>query len=109
MTEHRPHKDLDNRAKNSHHPTRRRERVRKGFRSAGGAQQFPSAFGSIPPHVQTRHPLMTAAHRRAETAFRITIGDQITGATALPTAARPRHPPAPPRPDLHQPISTPPT
>ena len=31
--EHRQHKGLDNRAENSHQPTRRRERIMKGFKS----------------------------------------------------------------------------
>jgi putative transposase len=45
--EHRTHKGLNNRAENSHQPTRRRERAMKGFRSAGGAQRFLSAFSGI--------------------------------------------------------------
>ncbi len=36
--EHRSHKGLNNRAENSHQPTRQRERAMKGVRSAGGAQ-----------------------------------------------------------------------
>jgi putative transposase len=38
--EHRSHKGLNNRAKNSHPPLRKRERVMQGFRSAGGLQRF---------------------------------------------------------------------
>jgi putative transposase len=37
--EHRSHKSLNNRAENSHQPTRQRERAMKGFRSTGGAQR----------------------------------------------------------------------
>ncbi len=44
--EHRSHKGLNNRAENSHQPTRQRERAMKGFRSAGGAQRFLSVFSS---------------------------------------------------------------
>jgi len=40
--EHRQHKDLNNRAENSHQPTRRRERIMKRFKSAGQAQRFLS-------------------------------------------------------------------
>ncbi len=47
--EHRSHKGLNNRAENSHQPTRQRERVMKGFRSVGGAQRFLSAFSGISP------------------------------------------------------------
>src|ERR687894_2531262 len=38
--EHRQHKGLNNRAENSHQPTRRRERIMKRFKSAGQAQRF---------------------------------------------------------------------
>ena len=41
--EHRRSKYLNNRAENSHQPTRQRERAMKRFRSAGGAQRFLSA------------------------------------------------------------------
>src|SRR3982751_3450282 len=41
--EHRRHKGLNNRAENSHQPTRRRERQMKRFKSAGQAQRFLSA------------------------------------------------------------------
>jgi putative transposase len=50
--DHRSHKGLNNRAENSHQPTRQRERAMKGFRSAGGAQRFLSAFSSITPHFR---------------------------------------------------------
>ena len=45
--EHRKHKGLNNRAENSHQPTRRRERQMKGFKSAGQAQRFLSAHDGI--------------------------------------------------------------
>ncbi|WP_309050597.1 IS6 family transposase [Streptomyces sp.] len=48
--EHRAFKGLNNRAENSHQPTRQRERAMKGFRSAGAAQRFLSAFSGISPH-----------------------------------------------------------
>lgn len=38
--EHRQHKGLNNRAENSHQPTRRRERIMKRFKSPGQAQRF---------------------------------------------------------------------
>ena len=40
--EHRQHKGLNNRAENSHQPTRRRERQMRQFKSAGQAQRFLS-------------------------------------------------------------------
>ncbi|MCW7947442.1 transposase, partial [Streptomyces hygroscopicus] len=52
--EHRSHKGLNNRAENSHQPTRQRERAMKGFRSAGRTQQFLSVFSQISPHFRPR-------------------------------------------------------
>ncbi|MFE7402189.1 IS6 family transposase, partial [Streptomyces sp. NPDC057557] len=57
--EHRSHKGLNNRAENSHQPTRQRERAMKGFRSVGGTQRFLSAFSGISPHFRPRRHLMT--------------------------------------------------
>jgi putative transposase len=45
--EHRQHRYLNNRAENSHQPTRQRERRMQGFKSAGHAQRFLSAYGPI--------------------------------------------------------------
>src|SRR3954453_20718063 len=45
--EHRLHKGLNNRAENSHQPTRRRERQMKRFKSARQAQRFLSAHDQI--------------------------------------------------------------
>jgi putative transposase len=85
--EHRSHKDLHNRAENSHQPTRQRERAMKGFRSVGGAQRFLAAFSGISPHFRPHRHLMTAHHYRAETTVRFTIWDQVTGAASRPTTA----------------------
>ena len=45
--EHRQHKGLNNRAENSHQPTRRRERQTKRFKSAGQAQCFLCAHDGV--------------------------------------------------------------
>ncbi len=47
--EHRCHKGLNNRAEDSHQPTRQRERAMKGFRS--GAEHSGSC-----PHSAASHP-----------------------------------------------------
>jgi putative transposase len=47
-TEHRSHKGLNNRAENSHQPTRQREHTMKGFRSVGGAHSCPHSVASHP-------------------------------------------------------------
>ncbi|MFF9569878.1 IS6 family transposase [Streptomyces sp. NPDC014685] len=85
--EHRSHKGLNNRAENSHQPTRQRERAMKGFRSVGGAQQFLAAFSGISPHFRPRRHLMTALDHRAEMTVRFAIWDQVTGAAGRPAAA----------------------
>jgi putative transposase len=48
--EHRQHRYLNNRAENSHQPTRQRERTMRRFKSAGHAQRFLSAHGPILSH-----------------------------------------------------------
>ena len=83
--EHRSHKGLNNRAENSHQPTRQRERAMKGFRSVGGAQRFLSAFSGISPRFRPQRHLRTAAEHRLEMTLRFTLWDHITGATAQPT------------------------
>ncbi|MER5846124.1 IS6 family transposase [Streptomyces sp. NPDC002012] len=85
--EHRSHKGLNNRAENSHQPTRQRERAMKGFRSVGGAQRFLSAFSGISPHFRPHRHLMTASDHRAETTVRFAIRDHITQAASQPTTA----------------------
>jgi putative transposase len=85
--EHRSHKGLNNRAENSHQPTRQRERAMKGHRSVGAAQRFLSAFSGISPHFRTRRHLMTASDHRLEMTIRFTIWDQITGTTGRPALA----------------------
>lgn len=52
--EHRRSKYLNNRAENSHQPTRQREHAMKRFTSPGHAQRFLSAFGGISPHFRPK-------------------------------------------------------
>ncbi|MGW0963961.1 IS6 family transposase [Streptomyces gelaticus] len=85
--EHRAHKGLNNRAENSHQPTRQRERAMKGFRSTGGAQRFLSAFSGISPHFRPRRHLMSAPGYRAEMTIRCASWDQATGAADQPAEA----------------------
>ncbi len=62
----------NNRAENSHRPTRRRERQMQRFKSPEQAQRFLSAHSMIYGHFRPRRHLMTAAqYRRARAeAFR---------------------------------------
>ena len=59
--EHRQHKGLNNRAENSHQPTRRRERQMKRFKSARQAQRFLSA------HDQINNLFLLPRHRMTAT------------------------------------------
>jgi putative transposase len=63
--EHRQHKGLNNRAENSHQPTRRRERQMKRFKSAGQAQRFLSAHDQINNLFHLRRDHITAVQHRA--------------------------------------------
>ncbi len=67
------HKGLNNRAENSHQPTRRRERQMKRFKSPGQAQRFLSAHDGINNlfHLR-RHQVPATQYRAAWTqAFRV--------------------------------------
>ncbi|WP_434600067.1 IS6 family transposase [Streptomyces sp. A5-4] len=85
--EHRAHKGLNNRAENSHQPTRQRERAMKGFRSVGSAQRFLGAFSRISPHFRPRRHRLTAPGHRTEMTDRFTTWRQITTGAGLPAAA----------------------
>ena len=50
--EHRQHRYLNNRAENSHQPTRQRERRMHRFKSPGQAQRFLAAYGPTAQHFR---------------------------------------------------------
>lgn len=77
--EHRSSKYLNNRAENSHQPTRQRERAMRRFTSAGHAQKFLSAFSGISPHFRPRRHLLAAHEYRAEMTDRFRTWRQVTG------------------------------
>src|SRR5260370_27691170 len=58
--EHLQQKYQNNRAENSHQPTRLRERVMRRFKAAGHAQRFLSVFGIITSHFRPGRHLYTA-------------------------------------------------
>jgi putative transposase len=82
--EHRQHRYLNNRAENSHQPTRQRERTMRRFKSAGHAQRFLSAHGPILSHFRPRRYGFRARDYRQEMARRWHIWREIT---ATETAA----------------------
>ena len=61
---HRRSKYLNNRAENSHQPTRQRQRAMKRFMSIRHPQRFLSAFSGIWPHFRPRRHLLSAADYR---------------------------------------------
>ncbi len=76
--EHRQHKGLNNRAENSHQPTRVRENVMRRFKSAGHAQRFLSAFSHIASHFRVRRHLLIADHYRAEMMSRFGTWSEVS-------------------------------
>ncbi len=81
--EHRQSKYLNNRAENSHQPTRQCECAMKRFTSPGHAQRFLFAFHSISPHFRPRRHLLTAAEWRIEMADRFAVWQEITATDAV--------------------------
>ncbi len=80
--EHRRHKELNNRAENSHQPTRRRERQMKRFKSAGQAQRFLSAHGGINNLFHLRRHRVPATQYRAARTRAFQVWAEVTGVTA---------------------------
>jgi putative transposase len=70
---HRTSRYLNNRAENSHRPTRRRERQMQRFKSPEQAQRFLSSHAMIYGHFRPRRHLMAAGeYRRArDNAFQV--------------------------------------
>jgi putative transposase len=77
--EHRQSRYLNNRAENSHQPTRKRERVMQRFKSVGHAQRFLSAFGPIREHFCPRRHRLRAEEYRRERAYRFQTWNEISG------------------------------
>jgi putative transposase len=77
--EHRQHRYLNNRAENSHQPTRQRERRMQRFKSPGHAQRFLAAYGPIASHFRPRRHLFTAPKYQREMVCRFRTWQEITG------------------------------
>jgi putative transposase len=77
--EHRQHRYLNNRAENSHQPTRQRERRMQGFTSPGHAQRFLSAYGPIAQYFRPRRHRLSASAYRQEMRHRFESWAEITG------------------------------
>jgi putative transposase len=80
--EHRQHRYLNNRAENSHQPTRQRERRMQGFKSPGQAQRFLAAYGPIAQHFRPRRHRLSAPTYRHVMAQRFQSWHEVTGTAA---------------------------
>jgi putative transposase len=80
--EHRRHKGLNNRAENSHQPTRRRERQMKRFKSPRQAQRFLSAHDQINNLFHLYRDHLPATEYRAARAQAFAIWAEVTGVKA---------------------------
>jgi putative transposase len=68
--EHRQHKGLNNRAENSHQPTRRRERIMKRFKSTRQAQRFLTIHDQVANLFPIPYPEKATAEDRRTTPSR---------------------------------------
>jgi putative transposase len=82
--EHRQHKGLNNRAENSHQPTRERERRMRRFKSAEQAQRFLAPFGLIDGHFRLGRHRLKAKHYRQEMGSRFRTWREVSGLAAHP-------------------------
>ena len=80
--EHRKHRGLNNRAENSHQPTRQRERQMKHFKSPGQAQRFLSAHDAINNLFLLRRHQVPAVQYRAARTQAFQVWAEVTGVTA---------------------------
>jgi putative transposase len=79
--EHRQHRGLNNRAENSHQPTRRRERIMKRFKSAGHAQRFLSVHDQV-ANLFRRPAATNAVDYRKSRAQAFRVWAEVTGVAA---------------------------
>jgi putative transposase len=76
---------LNNRAENSHQPTRERERRMRGFRDPKRAQEFLSCFGPIWQHIALKRHLLRAPLHRKQLAARLVAWCKFTDLTQNPS------------------------
>ena len=70
----------NNRAENSHQPTRRRERKMQGFKSAGSAQRFLSVHAAVQNTFNVQRHLASARTHRAFRASAMQTWDEVVAA-----------------------------
>jgi putative transposase len=82
--EHRRHKGLNNRAENSHQPTRQRERAMRRFKSAEHAQRFLGPFGTVGDHFPVGRYCASATARRQLLMERHRTWREVAGLPLVP-------------------------
>src|SRR5579859_102453 len=76
---------VNNRAENSHQPTRERERRMRGSRDPERTQAFLSNFGPIRQHFALKRHLLRASLYRKQLAARFAAWHRFTEATQVPS------------------------
>jgi putative transposase len=82
QAEHRRHKGLNNRAENSHRPTRRRERVLQRFKAPDHAPRFLAPFGPISDPLRPRRHRLPAPADHVLLQTRFVEWREVTGLAA---------------------------
>jgi len=77
---------LNNRAENSHQPTRERERRMRGFKSFQQAQRFLAVHATVHSHFRPRRHRLTAVQYRAVRRRRFVMWNAAAQANALEVA-----------------------
>jgi putative transposase len=77
--EHLQQEYLNNRAENSHQPTRLREKAMRRFKSAGNALRFLSAFGPISSHFRVGRHLYSANGYRVVMKAKFAVCNDVIG------------------------------
>ena len=80
---HRQDKRANNRAENSHQPTRERERRMRGFKSVGHAQRFLSSFGVIASFFRPGRHLLSAENYREIMRNRFAQWSEVTSSNFI--------------------------
>jgi len=81
--EHRQHKGLNNRAENSHQPTRVREKVMRRFKSARHLQRFTSVHDQVANLFMHCRYNTNAQEKRAERTQAFAAWEAVTGHSML--------------------------
>jgi len=78
---------VNNRAENSHQPTRERERRMRGFRDPTRTQAFLESFGLIRQHFALKRHLLRASLYRKHLVARFSMWCELAEVTQNPSAA----------------------